>query len=244
MDLKKPRLLLLLLTLSTAVTCIANEQTISEPDTSDTGSWNFHVGASARVSTLGYGLEVSVPVFQDQLNVRAGFNTFNYEYEDDSNDGSSQDLTLKADLKLHSMPLLLDWHPFKGGFRLSTGLVFNSNEINATGICEVASCELGDMSFDAATLGTTNVHVDLGGTQPYLGLGYGNAVSSKGGFSFAFDLGILFQDPTVTVTPSASCQADPDCREQAAQEEADLNDDAQDLGLYPVLSFGLSYMFK
>jgi hypothetical protein len=242
--LKKSRDLLLLLTLSTASIYMANAQASLEADSADTGSWDFHIGATARVSTLGYGLEVSAPVFQDKLNVRAGFNTFNYEYEDDSNDGSSQDLTLNADVKLNSIPLLLDWHPFKGGFRLSAGLIFNSNEINATGICEVASCELGDMSFDAATLGTTKVQLDMGGTQPYLGLGYGNAVSSEGGFSFAFDFGVVFQDPTVTVTPSASCQADPDCREQAAQEEADLNDDAQDFGLYPVLSFGLSYAFK
>ena len=100
------------------------------------------------------------------------------------------------------------------------------------------------MVFDAATLGTTKVLLDLSGTQPYLGLGYGNAVNSKGGFSFAFDLGVVFQDPTATVTPSDSCQADPDCRDQAAQEEADLNDDLQDFPLYPVISFGLSYMFK
>ena len=244
MDLKKSRLLLLLLTLSTAGTCMANEQTNSEPDSSDTESWNFHIGATARVSTLGYGLEVSVPVFQDQLNVRAGFNTLSYDYEDDSLDGGSQDLALKADLKLQSIPLLLDWHPFKGGFRLSTGLVFNNSEVNGTATCEAASCELGDQIFDAATLGTTKVQLDLSGTQPYLGLGYGNAVGSGGGFSFAFDLGVLFQDPTVTVTPSASCQADPDCRDAAAQEEANLNDDVQDFDLYPVISFGLSYMFK
>jgi hypothetical protein len=244
MDLKKSRLLLLLLTLSTAGTCIASEQTSSEPDSSDTGSWDFHIGAAAKVSTLGIGLEASVPVIQDQLNVRAGFNTFSYDYEDDSSDGGSQDLSLKADLKLQSIPLLLDWHPFKGGFRLSTGLVLNNNEANGTATCEQAFCEFGDEIFDAATLGTTQVQLDMGGTQPYLGLGYGNAVGSKGGFGFAFDLGVLFQDPTVTITPSASCQADPDCSDQAAQEEAELNDDVKDFDLYPVISFGLSYKFK
>jgi hypothetical protein len=242
MELKKSRLLLLLITLSTAGTCMANEQTNFEPGSNDTESWNFHIGATARVSTLGYGLEVSVPVFQNQLNVRAGFNTFDYDY--DSNDGSSTDLTYKGDLKLGSLPLLLDWHPFKGSFRLSTGIVFNSNEIKATATCEVASCDFGDGNFDAATLGTTELQVDLGGTQPYLGLGFGNAVSSDGGFSFAFDLGVVFQDPTVKITPSASCQADPDCRDQVVQEEADLNDDVKDFDLYPVISLGLSYTFK
>ena len=221
----------------------ANGQTNSEPGSDEPGSWDFHIGATARVSTLGYGLEASVPVFQDRLNVRAGINTFNYDYEDDSNDGG-QDLTYSGELKLQSIPLLLDWHPFKGSFRLSTGILFNSNEINATATCEAASCEFGDGIFDSDTLGTTNLHVDLGGTQPYLGLGFGNAVSSDGRFSFAFDLGVVFQDVKVTITPSDSCQADPNCRDEAAREEANLNEDVEDFDLYPVISLGLSYKFK
>ncbi len=244
MDMKKSRLLLLLLALATTGMSTANGQTSSEPVSDEPWSWDFHLGATAKVSTLGYGLEVSVPVFQDQLNVRAGLNTFSYDFEDESGDGGSQDLTYSGELKLNSLPLLLDWYPFKGSFRLSTGIVFNSNEISATATCETASCEFGDGSFDPATLGTTNLFVDLGGTQPYLGLGFGNAVSSDGRFSFAFDLGVLFQDVKVTITPSESCQADPNCRDEVAREEANLNDDVKDFDLYPVISLGLSYKFK
>ena len=243
MDMKKSRLLLLLLALATAGMNTANGQTNSESGSDEPWSWDFHIGATAKVSTLGYGLEVSVPVFQDRLNVRAGFNTFNYNFEEDSGDGG-QDLTYKGELELQSLPLLLDWHPFKGSFRLSTGLIFNNNEINATATCETASCEFGDGIYDSDTLGTTNLHVDLGGTQPYLGLGFGNAVSSDGRFSFAFDLGVVFQDVKVTITPSDTCQADPSCSDEVAQEEASLNDDVEDFDMYPVISLGMSYKFK
>ena len=240
---KKSRLLLLALALATACMSTANGETNSVADSGEPWRWDFHIGATAKIGTLGYGLEVIVPVFQDQLNVRAGLNTFSYDYDDDSND-SGQDLTYRGDLKLNSLPLLLDWHPFKGSFRLTTGLVFNSNEISATATCEQASCEFGDTIFDANTLGTTKLLVDLGGTQPYLGLGFGNAVSSEGGFSFAFDLGVVFQDVKVSVTPSANCQADPVCRNEVAQETAELNDDVKDFDLYPVISLGLNYKFK
>ncbi len=222
-----------------------NAEVASETDGTDSSNWDFHIGASAKVGTLGYGLEVSIPVIQDALNVRAGFNTFNYDYEE-ANTGSTgaTELTYKGDLSLQSLPLLIDWHPFNGGFRLSAGLVFNSNEITATAECTTATCEFGDLTFSAATLGTTKLSIDLGGTQPYLGLGFGNAVSSNGRLSFVFDLGIVFQDVSVKLTTSQLCQNDPICSAEASREESELQDDVKDFDMYPVLAFGLSYKFK
>lgn len=213
-------------------------------DASNSAS-NFHIGAAAKVGTLGYGLEVSVPVIQDTLNVRAGFNTFDYDYDEMSDSTTGiQGLKYEGDLSLQSFPLLIDWHPFSGGFRLSAGLVFSSNEIMAKAECANATCEFGDLTFTKAELGTTALAVDLGGTQPYLGLGFGNSVSSTSRLSFVFDLGVVFQDVSITLTPSATCEANTICRNEADKEEAELKDDVEDFDMYPVLAVGLSYRFK
>jgi len=245
---KKSRYILFLVALGGFGFNTANAEDVIHTDIThadDSAGWDFHIGVSAKVGTLGYGLEVSVPVIEDKLNVRAGFNTFNYDYEEESESSTgATELTYKGDLSLQSLPLLIDWHPFSGGFRLSAGLVFNSNEIIATAECAVANCEFGDLVFDAATLGTTKLSVDLGGTQPYLGLGFGNAVSSDGRLSFVFDLGVVFQDVAVKLTTSDACQANTICRDEAEREEAELQDDVKDFDMYPVLAFGLSYKFR
>ena len=238
---KKTRFLLFMVISTSAGLNPVNAETASEVDVKAASNWEFHIGASAKAGTLGYGLEVSVPVIQDKLNVRAGFNTFNYDYEEQDGD---TELTYKGDLSLQSLPVLIDWHPFNGSFRLSTGLIFNDNEITATAECATFTCEFGDAQVLATTLGTTRLSVDLGGTHPYLGLGFGNAVSSDDRLSFVFDLGVVFQDVAVTLTTSDACQADATCSAEATQEQAELQDDVKDFDMYPVVAFGLSYKFK
>ena len=238
---KKTRSILFLAFLAGVGFNTVNAEDTIQTDVEASQAWDFHIGVGAKVGTLGYGLEVSVPVIQDTLNVRAGFNTFSYDYEEQ--DGATE-LTYKGDLSLQSLPVFIDWHPFNGGFRLSTGLLFNSNEITATAECTTPTCEFGNAQIPAAILGTTTLSVDLGGTHPYLGLGFGNAVSSDGRLSFVFDLGVVFQDVAVKLTTSAACQADPTCSSEAAQEEAELQDDVKDFDMYPVIAFGLSYKFK
>lgn len=238
---KKSRYILFLVALGGFGLNTANAEDTIQTDVQDSQAWDFHIGVGAKVGTLGYGVEVSVPVLQDKLNVRVGLNTFSYDY--DEQDGNTE-LAYKGDLSLQSLPLLVDWHPFNGGFRLSAGLVINSNEITATAECATATCEFGNTQIPAAILGTTRLSVDLGGTQPYVGLGFGNSVSSNDRLSFVFDLGVVFQDVAVKLTTSAACQADPTCSSEAAQEEAELQDDVKDFDMYPVLAFGLSYKFK
>lgn len=228
----------------------AESQTASvSADQSAGNYWSSrHLGVSARVGTLGLGVELTTQLIQDRLNLRVGFNSFSYNYEaegddDGGGDNGDGDLEYDGDLKLRSLPLLVDFHPFKGGFRATAGLVFNSSEITGNARCNEATCEFGDESFDRDTLGTTGLKVDLGGSQPYLGIGWGNAVHSVGRWAFAFDLGVVFQDVDVSITPSDSCRADARCNAEVEREREELEDDADDIDMYPVLSFGLSYKF-
>src|SRR5580765_6534586 len=83
-------------------------------------------GAAIKVSTLGIGVDVAVPV-GERVNVRGGFNTFGL-----SHDFDQSNITLAARLKLRSIVALMDWFPFAGGFHVSPGVMLhNGNRVDA-----------------------------------------------------------------------------------------------------------------
>ena len=68
-----------------------------------------------RVSTLGAGIEADRS-FSDSTGARVGFNYFTADYS-----AKIDDIDYDLDLNLMSVSVLLDWHPFKGSFRISGG---------------------------------------------------------------------------------------------------------------------------
>src|SRR5688500_6002440 len=86
------------------------------------------VAISGRAGSLGLGLELTAGI-TDRLNARVGGNAFSYSRTFDQDDGDEFDL----DLELRTFTALLDLHPFGGGFRLSGGVVSNSNEAGVVG---------------------------------------------------------------------------------------------------------------
>jgi hypothetical protein len=96
-------------------------------------------------------------------------------------------------------------------------------------------------------VGDARGRADFGSLAPYVGLGYGRALSADGHFSFLFDLGVAFPgspDVTLDVTcnaPNATLCAQ--LASDAAAEERELQDDADDYKYWPVLAIGVSYKF-
>jgi len=199
------------------------------------------VGISAKVGTTGYGGDLTVGLLP-QLNVRAGFNTFSYgmtESDTDEEGGGSTDIS--ADLKLQTIPILLDWHPWAGRFRLSAGMVVNNNELSLYAV-PGDTVDINDVEYVVQ-------HVDgkasFNQIAPYIGIGTGNAADTSSHLHFAFDLGVMFQgEPKIEIQATAS-----DSRLQSrlnadvAEEQRKLEDDASVFNMYPVLTIGLSYTF-
>ena len=202
---------------------------------------DLKLAGTIKLGTQGVGLELTTPIIEDSLNLRAGFHAFSVDADEE---GDANELDYEGELDLRSIPLLVDWHPFRGQFRTTAGLIFSNSGISASATCDSDSCEFGDESFGAETLGTTRLDVDLGGVQPYLGIGYGNAVSRSGGFSFSFDLGLQLQNVDVDIQPSSACRADPDCRAEVEREEDELKEEVEDFDIYPVVSIGVGYRFR
>jgi len=195
------------------------------------------VGASAKVGTLGPGGDVTLGL-SDAVSLRAGLNILSYS-ADIEDEEDVENINIK--LKLQTVPVLLDWHPYKSNFRLSAGALINSNKVTLDAdpgaVIEINDVEYGvdrlegELSFDRYS--------------PYLGIGYGNAARGDQRLVFSFDLGLMYHGaPDLEAQATASNPAQQAALDRDLDAELeDVRDDLRSFKLYPVLSFGLSYRF-
>ena len=196
-----------------------------------------------KVSTLGAGLEVERS-FTESIGVRIGVNYFPYDHTD-----TLDDIEYNVDLKLMSLSALLDWHPFKGSFRISGGVLYNGNEIEADAKPSV-SYMIGDTTYTASDVGTLKGKIDFNDIAPYLGLGWDTSFGKDNGFGFLFELGAIYQgSPDVELSADGTIASNPShplyqqFQSNLAKEEENMQSDVDDYKFYPVVSLGLSYRF-
>lgn len=206
-----------------------------------TGYAQAEVAVGVDVGTTGLGAHVIVPVAPN-LSGRAGVNFMNYSYN-----GSTSDVDYKFKLKLKTFDALLDYFPFDGAFRVSAGVVYNGNKIEAIGKPNASGTyTINNHTYSAADAGTLNGTIDFRKVAPYLGIGWGNA--GKGtGWGFSSDLGVLLQgSPNSSLTNSGCTAPAAACTQLAsdvAVENAKLTDKVHNFKAYPVVRIGASYHF-
>ncbi len=196
------------------------------------------IGVSAKVGTTGVGGELTMGI-SSNFGIRAGYSWFSFRarLEDSSNDSDSYDI----DLKLQTLPILLDWHPWKGEFRISAGAVFNGNKL-------VVSAEQGstiDIGDGEYTIESLEGKATFPSFVPYAGIGYGNAADKRSRWHFAFDAGVIFQgQPDIELkAQAANPLLQPLLEMDVKREEEDIEDEASAFTIYPVVSFGVSFCF-
>lgn len=199
------------------------------------------VALSGDIGSTGVGVHLTVPL-QPKLNGRFGFNFLNYSYDTDIDD-----INYDFKLKLRTFDALLDFYPAENNFRLTAGLSYNGNKIDAVGLPNVTGTYvINGTVYTAANAGQLDGRIDFRKAAPYLGIGWGNAVKNKG-WGFSADLGVLFQGSPKTRLANSGCTAPAAiCAQLAsdvAAENADLADKADDYKFYPVLRVGASYRF-
>ncbi|WP_420465185.1 hypothetical protein [Panacagrimonas sp.] len=220
---------------------------------------SLHAGAfGLSVGTGGLGVDYALPL-NAYLDLRAG-----YDFGSLSLDREEDGIDYDADLEFSSGRLLADFKPFRGGFRISAGYYTGTPdlELEAQGRDDY---DIGERTYtgDVLLLGD----LDLGSGAPYLGLGWGGTAGTRS-FGMSFDLGVLFTDnPEVAlaVPRGRACDAtaNPGCdpngvesfdvtgnspqaqvfRAELDRERQNLEDDAQDYDLWPILRLGLHYRF-
>jgi hypothetical protein len=178
----------------------------------------------AHVSTLGAGMDIAIPV-GDSVAARVGFNQFSMSYNTTTTSGAGTTINYNGNLKLQTVQLLADWHPFNGVTHLTAGVMINNNKVEAVGV-------------EQTTNAVVNAVVDFNKTAPYLGFGWSGRASNSG-WSFKSDIGVLYQGAaraTLTTT-NATLAAN------LATEQAALNDKLKNYKYYPVVSIGIGYAF-
>ena len=207
-----------------------------------TGPALAQVAVTGDVGTTGLGLHLSVPL-QANLNARIGFNYLNYSYSE-----NTSDVNYDFKLKLKTLDALLDWFPMDGAFRVSGGIVYNGNKIDAIGKSSSnGTYTLNGNTYTAASVGTINGNIDFRKAAPYIGIGWGNAAARDKGWGLSSDIGVLFQgSPNTSLTNSGCTLPASQCstlKTDVAAENVKLRDKGNSFKAYPVLRAGVSYKF-
>lgn len=195
----------------------------------------FAIGA--KTGTLGLGGDITTDLLP-QVNLRGGV-----QWLDLGLDAQIGDVDYELDLDFLNPLVLLDWYPFKGSFRVSGGVLFNGSELHLEAKSG-QSVEIDDTVYTAAQLGTLRGEVDYQPVAPYIGIGWGNQLDSKGHWGLATDLGVAFTgSPDVDLSATGPIASDPTFRAHLAREERDVQDKLDAFKIYPVLSISLYYRF-
>lgn len=199
-------------------------------------SGDYHLGfrIAPRISTLGAGLEIAKG-FTPNFGVRAGFNYFSYAY-----DATESDVSYHLELELKSFAMFADWHPFKGAFRLSGGLIINGNGLTGNSK-PTAPVEIGGTDYN---LDSINLDISYNTIAPYFGLGWDTTFGDRDNWGFAFDLGLIYSGSAeAALSVSGPDQVAAIGAGDLKKEQDELQNDLDSLKWWPVVSAGLVYQF-
>jgi len=189
---------------------------------------------AAKVSTLGGNLEL-YRSFGNQFNAHVGVNYFGLKQDLEETD----DYKAEAEVGLFSLSALGDYFPFQSSsFRITAGLYFNLNEIDAV-LTPVESYEVGGDVYTPEDLGTLDANIKFNPIAPYIGLGFGNPAGGDSGFGFSFDIGSMYQGGSIVNLTAEGLLAP----SAAEDQEKLIEDNLSWFNWYPVVSLGLSYKF-
>ncbi|MES2298252.1 MAG: hypothetical protein V4582_14495 [Pseudomonadota bacterium] len=207
-----------------------------------TASAHADVGVTLDAGTTGLGMHLVVPM-ETYLNGRFGFNTMtsNKTRRLASNDYDVREAQRTFDI-------LFDYYPISKPLRLTAGLVINNNQVDAVAKPDVN----GKYFINGNTYMPADIHSLTGDenfrkTAPYLGLGWGNALTPTQAWNFSADLGILFQDkPNIHLVSLGCTTSNAVCAQIAKDVAADKQRFATDVGEHRVAAVArvsVSYRF-
>lgn len=199
---------------------------------------NISVGAS----TLGFGVQVATPIVPGTLDIALGINHFSYNRSGTYTKNNSS-IPYDGTLRLQTIPVLLDYFPFHGVFRLTGGVMVNQNDFNLVANGGNGTYTINGDPYSASQVGTFTAQAKWRRFAPYFGIGWGSKAARHTGFSMGFDLGVLYTDsPTVTLSAS-----NPDNIQQLTTdvsiEQAKANQSASSLRFWPMIGIRVGYDF-
>ena len=190
-----------------------------------------------KIGTLGWGGEVTTDLIP-QVNLRGSAQWLDFDIE-----AEFEDVDYDLDLDLFNPVLMLDWHVFDDAFRISGGVLLRGPEFDLEARSS-EPVEIGGEVYEPDELGTLRGEADYREVSPYVGIGWGNALSANSRWGLSIDIGVIFLGPAdVDLSATGPIASDQTFQAQLAQEEEDIEDELEDWGFYPVLSLSLFFRF-
>jgi len=194
---------------------------------------------AGKASTLGLGGEVATGITQN-VNARVGVNMLDLDLDDIELDDVDYDIGLD----FSSFSALVDWHVFDGSFRLTGGVVSMNHEVDMEGTGAAGeTVEIGDGTYTWANVGTLTGSAEIDDLAPYVGIGWGDLLSSKKKWGLYCDFGVVFTGSTDVKLTATGAGATPGLPADLAKERDDIKDELEAFKFYPVISLGLFFQF-
>lgn len=198
------------------------------------------VAIGPKIGIQGIGVDARAPITESLLG-RIGFNYFSFSKSKVAIEGN---LKLDATLRLLSVPVMLDWHPFENsGFRLSGGVAYNGNKLSLKGTAN-GPVTINNITYPAAQIGSVTGTLSLGNTLAGLAtIGYDSSFVKDGAWSFNFEAGVMYTgSPKLSISATGTGgQTVKDVLDRAIKE--DSGSWKKYLKYYPILSLGFKYKF-
>ncbi len=185
------------------------------------------------VSSLGYGLALSHAI-ASRADLRVSTGTLGFDRT-----GTSDNLNYTGSVRLRNVAALVDLHPTRSPFRLTTGLLFGNDHIDVTGTGSGSGTyTINGHSYAVSQVGTVAGTAKLGSAAPYVGFGVG-APRRRGTYLTA-DAGVVFRSVSTTLDASGPAAQLPQFQADLAQARNDFANSVGVLRTYPVISLGLA----
>ena len=200
----------------------------------DTGRY----AVSGKASTLGLGGEFTTGVTSN-INARVGLNVLDVDVEEEI-----EDVEFDMGIDLSSFSALADWYVFNGSFRLSGGIIAMDNEIDLEARGPSGeTVEIGDVTYDWDDVGILHGTIENDEVAPYVGIGWGNPLTTDRRWGFTCDFGVAFtSSPDITIDARGGTEP-PGFDEELAKLQGDIEDFFDEFKLYPVIALSFFYRF-
>lgn len=196
------------------------------------------VAAGLFLGTTGIGAE-GVFSLNDSFNLRLNVSGLTY-----SGDWTEADIRYDGDVDILNVGLLGDFYPFGNGFHLTVGAVYNGNEVKAN----AKSTAAGTVNVNGVdySLENESLKADVGWRNfaPYAGIGWNAPLNRENNLFFTANLGVMFTgSPDARLKASEGLREIPGFEANLRAEQDKLNNDIDDINLWPVARIGILYQF-
>lgn len=187
---------------------------------------------AVHVGTLGLGADL-VATVQSNLGLRASLNYIPFDFN-----AVEEGVDYTLDLPTPQFLFVADFYP-AGPFRLTGGVMVSAGDIEATGR-PVEPVEIGSTTYSPSEVGTLTAKIETRTVSPYIGIGFGNPGGSR--VAFFADLGVAFHgNPSLSAEASGPVASLPGFQQDLDAEIQDVQDDIENVVVYPVFAIGLSF---